>query len=162
MKKSTFLSFLFFGLFAFTSCKGQASKGPTAADNTANAQQTEAKAGSIHLTKAEFLQKVANFETSPNEWKYLGDKPAIIDFYATWCGPCKVVAPLLEQIAEEYAGQLYVYKIDVDKEPELAKQFGIQSIPTLWFVPMKGKPEVKMGALSKEQLKEDVEKMLQK
>ena len=74
----------------------------------------------VHLTKAEFLKKVYNYEVNPNDWKYEGDKPAIVDFYATWCGPCKALAPVLEELAKEYAGKVYIYKIDVDKEEELA------------------------------------------
>lgn len=118
--------------------------------------------GTIHLTRAEFLKKVADYENHSKEWKYLGDKPAIVDFYADWCGPCKMVAPILEELSKEYAGKIYIYKVDVDKEPELAKAFGIQSIPTLWFVPMKGEPQVSMGALSKEQLKGYIDKVLLK
>lgn len=165
MKKSTLLlSFLFVGLLAFTSCKGKAGNDQTSTSNPETSQQVDKKAGSgpVHLTKTEFLKKIADYEKNPKEWKYLGDKPAIIDFYADWCGPCKMVAPLLEQLSEEYAGQIYVYKVDVDKETDLARDFGIQSIPTIWFVPMKGDPQVVQGALPKEQLKEYVEKILLK
>ena len=73
-----------------------------------------------HLTKEEFLNKVANYETNPNEWKFLGERPALIDFYATWCGPCKMLAPVLDELAEEYDGKIDIYKIDVDQEEELA------------------------------------------
>ena len=156
MKKSILLSFL----FAFASCNGTSGNKQAAASETA--QTDKAQSGTIHLTRAEFLTKVADYEKNPNEWKYLGDKPAIIDFYADWCGPCKLVAPLLEDLSKEYAGKIYVYKVDVDKEPELAQAFGIQSIPTIWFVPMKGKPQISMGALSKEQLKEYVNNVLLK
>ena len=96
----------------------------------------------VHLTKAEFLKKVYNYEANPNDWKYEGDKPAIVDFYATWCGPCKALAPVLEELAKEYAGKVYIYKIDVDKEEELAGAFGIRSIPTLLWIPQSGKPTV--------------------
>ena len=160
MKKSILLSFLFVGLFAFASCNGTSGNKQAAASETA--QTDKAQSGTSHLTRAEFLTKVADYEKNPNEWKYLGDKPAIIDFYADWCGPCKLVAPLLEDLSKEYAGKIYVYKVDVDKEPELAQAFGIQSIPTIWFVPMKGKPQISMGALSKEQLKEYVNNVLLK
>ena len=110
------------------------------------------QSGTIHLTRAEFLKKIADYENHSKEWKYLGDKPAIVDFYADWYGPCKMVAPILEELSKEYAGKIYIYKVNVDKEPELARDFGIQSIPTIWFVPMKGEPQVNMGALSKEEL----------
>ena len=116
----------------------------------------------IHLTKAEFLEKVANFEANPNEWKYLGDKPALIDFYADWCGPCKAIAPTLEELAAEYGDEIYVYKIDTEKERELAMAFGIRSIPTLLFVPMNESPQIAQGALPKQQLKEGIEKVLLK
>ena len=76
-----------------------------------------------HLTKEEFLNKVANYETNPNEWKFLGERPALIDFYATWCGPCKMLAPVLDELAEEYDGKIDIYKIDVDQEEELAGLF---------------------------------------
>jgi thioredoxin len=116
--------------------------------------------GTIHLTKAEFLQKVANYETSPNEWKYLGDKPCLIDFYADWCGPCKAVAPILEELAREYGDKIVIYKIDTDKEQELAAAFGIRSIPSLLFVPKTGKPQMAQGAMPKDQLKKAIDEIL--
>ena len=94
------------------------------------------------LTKADFLKKVYNYEANPNEWKFEGNRPAIIDFYATWCGPCKAMAPILDSISKDYAGKIDVYKIDVDKESELAGAFGIQSIPTLLMIPAKGEPKI--------------------
>ncbi len=111
----------------------------------------------VHLTKAEFLNKVYNFEANPNDWKYEGDKPCIVDFYATWCGPCKALAPLLEDLAKEYEGKIYIYKVDVDKEAELAGAFGIQSIPTLLWIPQDGKPTVTQGALPKNELKKMID-----
>ena len=102
-----------------------------------------------HLTKETFLEKVFNYKQN-KEWKYTGDKPCIIDFYADWCGPCKMVAPLLEELSKEYDGKLYVYKIDTEAEQELASVFGIRSIPSLLFVPMEGQPQMAMGALPKE------------
>ena len=98
--------------------------------------------GTIHLTKEEFLKKVVDYENNPTEWKYLGDKPAIIDFYADWCGPCKMIAPVLEELAAEYAGEIYIYKIDTEKEQELAGAFGIRSIPSILFVPMGEAPQM--------------------
>lgn len=103
------------------------------------------------LTKEKFLEKVFNFEEN-SEWKYEGDLPCIIDFYADWCGPCKMVAPVLEEIADEYDGKVHVYKVDTEKEKELAGAFGIQSIPSLLFVPKEGKPQMATGALPKETL----------
>lgn len=164
MKKSLLLSFLLMGSVAFASCKGKTDSSQATTDSTPSVQQVEAQPaeGPVHLSKADFLKKVADYETNPKVWNYLGDKPAIIDFYADWCGPCKVVAPLLDQLSKEYAGQIYVYKINVDKEPDLASAFGIQSIPTIWFVPMKGDPKIVQGALPKEQLKGYVESVLLK
>jgi thioredoxin 1 len=101
------------------------------------------------LTKDTFLSKVFNYETN-KEWKYEGELPCIIDFYADWCGPCKMVAPILEDLAKEYTGKLNVYKIDTEAEQELASVFGIRSIPSLLFVPKEGQPQMAMGALPKE------------
>jgi thioredoxin 1 len=100
------------------------------------------------LDKNTFIEKVFDFEKE-KEWKYRGTLPAIIDFYADWCGPCKMVAPILEKLSTEYEGKLAVYKIDTDKEQELAGAFGIQSIPSLLFVPMTGQPQMTRGALDR-------------
>ena len=123
---------------------------------TSDATETNVK----HLSKKEFLEKIYNYEKNPDKWVYEGDKPAIVDFYATWCGPCKVVAPILEELANEYAGKIVIYKIDTDKERELSAAFGIQSIPTLLFIPMKGDPQVAQGALPKESLKRAIDEFL--
>lgn len=114
----------------------------------------------IHLTKSEFLEKVVNYEKQPDQWNYLGDKPALIDFYADWCGPCKRLSPELERLAQEYDGQIYIYKIDTEQEQELAAVFGIRTIPTLIFVPMKGEPQVAHGALPREDLKKAIDEIL--
>jgi len=100
----------------------------------------------ISLTKSDFITRVMDYEKNKTEWVYKGDKPAIIDFYADWCGPCKKVAPILEEMAAKYAGKVYIYKINIDKEPELAGLFGIRNIPTFLVVPMKGKPSLSSGA----------------
>ncbi|MGL5683250.1 MAG: thioredoxin [Marinifilaceae bacterium] len=114
------------------------------------------------LTKAEFLKKVADYEKNPKGWKYLGDKPALIDFYADWCGPCKSLAPVLEELAKEYDGKIYIYKINTEHEQELASIFGVSSIPTLLFIPMQGDPKIARGALPKHTLKEAIENELLK
>jgi len=116
--------------------------------------------GTMHLTKEEFLLKVDNYQANPQEWKYLGDKHCLIDFYADWCGPCKAVAPILEELAKEFDEQLYIYKIDTEAEQELAAAFGIRSIPSLLFVPMEGKPQMSMGAMPKNQLVESINELL--
>ena len=120
------------------------------------------KMGTIHLTKAQFLTKVANYEDNPTEWKYLGDKPCIIDFYAAWCGPCKTVAPILEDLAKEYEGQIYIYKIDTEAEQELAAAFGIRSIPTILFCPMGEAPQMAQGALPKDAFRKAITEVLLK
>lgn len=102
-----------------------------------------------HLTKETFIEKVFDYENN-KEWKYNGDKPCLIDFYADWCGPCKTVAPLLEELAGEYKGKLNIYKVDTEAEQELAAAFGIKSIPSLLFVPLEGQPQMAMGALPKD------------
>jgi thioredoxin 1 len=103
------------------------------------------------LTKETFLEKVYNFEEN-KDWKYEGNLPCIIDFYADWCMPCKMVAPVLEEISEEYSGKMHVYKVNTENEQELAAAFGIQSIPSLLFVPLEGKPQMAMGALPKDSM----------
>lgn len=111
------------------------------------------------LTKETFLEKVFNYENN-KEWKYEGDKPALIDFYADWCGPCKMVAPILEELAEEYGDKLNIYKIDTEAEQELAGIFGIKSIPSLLFVPSEGQPQMAMGALPKDTFEKAIKDVL--
>jgi thioredoxin 1 len=105
-----------------------------------------------HLTAETFKQKVFNYELN-KEWKFEGTKPAVIDFYADWCGPCKMVAPILEELSSEYAGQIDIYKVNTEDERELSSVFGIQSIPSILFVPVNGQPQMAMGALPKDTFK---------
>ena len=126
------------------------------------AESTQAPGEVVTLNKADFLSKVYNYEKNQTEWVYEGNKPAIIDFYADWCGPCKKVAPILKELAAEYKGEIIIYKINVDNEKELAQAFGIQSIPTLLFIPATGKPQIAQGALSKEQFIEQINNFLLK
>ncbi|MEX2444585.1 MAG: thioredoxin [Alkalispirochaeta sp.] len=112
-----------------------------------------------HLTKDTFLNKVFNYEEN-TEWKYEGDKPAIIDFYAVWCGPCKMVAPVLEELSEEYSEKLKIYKIDTDAEQELASVFNIQSVPSMLFIPVDDKPQMAVGALPKDSIKQAMKDVL--
>ncbi len=146
-------------VIAFTACAGKSTENKQEENKTTNEVK---KMGTIHLTKAEFMAKVANYEANPNEWKYLGDKPCIIDFYASWCGPCKTIAPILEELAKEYDGQIYVYKIDTEKEQDLAAAFGIRSIPSLLFCPMGESPQMAQGAMPKEAFKNAIEEVLLK
>ncbi len=113
----------------------------------------------IKLTTQEFKDKIFNYDTD-KEWKYKDSQPAIIDFYADWCGPCKMVAPVLEELSKEYEGKLVIYKVDTEKEMELSAVFGIQSIPTFLFIPLEDQPMMQPGALSKKVFKQVIEERL--
>lgn len=115
-----------------------------------------------HLNKQEFLEKVYNYEKYPSEWKFQAKRPCLIDFYATWCGPCKTMAPLLEEVAKLYEGKIDVYKIDVDVEKELSAVFGIRSIPTFLFCPVGAQPQIAQGAMPKEVLLKAIKDVLLK
>ena len=112
-----------------------------------------------HLTKDTFREKVFDFENN-KDWKYAGELPCIVDFYADWCGPCKMVAPVLEDLAKEYQGKINIYKVDTEKESELAAMFGIRSIPSILFCPASGKPQMAMGALPKESFVDAIDSIL--
>jgi len=112
-----------------------------------------------HLTKQSFLEKVFNYEQN-TEWKFEGELPCIIDFYADWCGPCKMVAPVLEELSEEFKDKINIFKINTEQETELASAFGIRSIPSLLFVPKNGQPQMAMGALPKETFKQVINDVL--
>jgi thioredoxin 1 len=112
-----------------------------------------------HLTKDSFKTKVFNFEAN-KDWKFEGEKPAIIDFYADWCAPCRLVAPILEELKSEYGDKLDIYKIDTEAERELAGMFGVQSIPSLLFIPSDGQPQMAMGALPKDTFKKAISDVL--
>lgn len=113
-----------------------------------------------HITKAEFLEKVWNFEKNPNEFVYEGTVPCIVDFYATWCGPCKRLAPILDEIQQEYGNQIVIYKVDTGVERDLAAFFGVQSIPTILWCPMQGRPSITKGFIPKENLVTIIDKEL--
>ncbi|MCF8302316.1 MAG: thioredoxin [Bacteroidales bacterium] len=121
---------------------------------------TETSAKPVHLTVETFKQKVFNYEKNPKEWVYEGEKPCIVDFYADWCKPCRLVAPIMKDLAKEYEGQINVYKVDTEKQQELAQVFGIRSIPSVLFVPMEGKPQMTQGALPKETFEKVVNEFL--
>lgn len=116
----------------------------------------------IQMDQQMFLNQVFDYTTGSTDWKYKGEKPAVIDFYATWCGPCRMVAPLLKSLAEEYKDQIVVYKVDTDKEKELSAAMGIQSLPTIVFIPQTGQPQVIVGAADKATFKRAVEEVLLK
>ena len=112
-----------------------------------------------HLTKQTFLEKVFNYEQN-KEWKFEGELPCLIDFYADWCGPCKMVAPIMEKLADDYDGKVNFYKINTETEQELAMAFGIQSIPSLLFIPKEGKPQMAVGALPENTIKQVIDEQL--
>ena len=118
------------------------------------------KMGTISISKEDFVKRVADYESSPNQWKYLGDKPCVVDFYATWCGHCRTLLPILDQLAEEYQDRIYIYKVNVDNERPLSRAFKIKSLPTLFLCPMNGSPRIVQGALPKEQLKTLIDSLL--
>ena len=109
-----------------------------------------------HLTMESFKDKVCEcgLDGGDAQWKYKGDVPAVIDFYADWCGPCKMVSPILEELSNEYEGRLHVYKVDTEAQPELAGAFGITSIPSILFIPVEGKPQMAAGAMPKNSFKQ--------
>jgi len=146
------LFILAFAAISFPGCAGDGGKGTM---KEPAAEQTSVSDGATALiTKDRFLKEIWNYKDSPDEWKFLGSKPVIIDFYADWCGPCKIASPILEEVAQEYKGKIEVYKIDTDQERELASVFGIQSIPSFLYIPVKGKPVMMAGVgRSKEQTK---------
>jgi thioredoxin len=165
--KNTFVGLVLLSVIWLSSCGGAATpeKNPDSILATKSAQSTTntdalpvntasspaiSDGAVVQLTKAMFLEKVYNFEKNPKEWVFAGDKPCIIDFYADWCRPCKMVAPIMAELAEKYKGQITVYKINTDQERELAQFFGIQSIPTMYFCPATGDPQMAQGALPKE------------
>jgi thioredoxin len=169
MKKLVFI--LAVAVISLQSCNaGQAkNKGNenNASDTPAEtvSQSNAVDGGTVKLNKAKFLAEVWDYENSPKEWNYKGTKPALIDFYADWCGPCKIAAPILEELSGEYAGKITIYKIDTQVEQELAAVFGIQGIPAFLYIPLDGKPSMTSGiARSKEETKkmfqENIDNML--
>lgn len=162
MKKTIFLMALT-ALVGLSACSSQTnSKATTETKQNNNKQVKEKKMKVTELTTAAFKKEVMDFDKHPNEWLFEGKRPAVIDFYATWCGPCKATAPIVEALAEVYAGKVDFYKVDVDAQEELASFFGIRSIPTLLFIPQEGKPSMQVGAMNRQQLEDVIKKTLLK
>ncbi len=169
MKKLLFI--LAVAVISLQSCNAGQAKNNGNEKNTSDipaetvSQNTAADGGTVKLNKTKFLAEVWDYESSPKEWKYKGTKPALIDFYADWCGPCKIASPILEEISKEYAGKITIYKIDTQVEQELAAVFGISGIPAFLYIPLDGKPSMTSGiARSKEDtkkmFKENIDNML--
>lgn len=156
MHNKLFIMIMMIAALFSTSCTSAKQK-----QQTTNKQEAK-KMNTTELTLSEFKNKVMDFEKDPDNWNYKGDKPAIIDFYATWCGPCKATAPILDSLAEEYKDRIIVYKVDVDKEQELASMFGIRSIPSLLFIPMQGDPKMQVGAMGRMDLENAIKNTLLK
>ena len=149
-------------IFALLACAAlMFSCGGSTANNSECNKGCDAKepAEVVKITSAEFAAKVADINS---EWKYLGDKPAVVDFYADWCGPCQRQAPILEEVAKKYEGQIYVYKVNTDESQDVASAFVDQGIPTLLFIPMTGEPAINVGLMSQEEVEKAVEDILLK
>lgn len=116
----------------------------------------------INLSENEFIQHVADFRATHSAWHYFGNRPAIVDFYAGWCGPCKALAPILEELADTYKDQVIFYKVDVDRCETLAEAYDIRSIPTTLFIPMQGRPLKMVGAISKKEVDRQIHEVLLK
>ncbi len=154
---------------AMTSCSQTGDRNTAARKSTAAVAESDGKSGNgvsdgkvNYLTTEDFRTLVMDYKKNPQEWVYKGRRPAVVDFYATWCGPCRMMSPIVEEIAKDYSGKVDFYKVDVDKEKELASVFGIQSIPTFLFIPEKGTPTVQMGAMEKAEFEELVKSAIAK
>jgi len=164
MKKLVFILIAVFTLQ--TSITSQAENNSNRSTSTpAEGKFAKGESETVKLNKAKFLQEVWDYEASPKEWKYKGDKPAMIDFYADWCGPCKTAAPILEELSVEYSGKIVIYKVDTQVERELASVFGVSGIPAFLYIPMEGKPSMTSGiarskADTKKMFKERIDKLL--
>ena len=163
MKRAT-LILTVMAAMALTACSANSGKkdNNTKQVNKVSTNKTKKNMTVQELTTSAFKTKVMDYEKHPKEWVFEGDKPAIIDFYATWCGPCKATAPILEELANDYAGKIDVYKVDVDQQQELAALFGVRSIPSLLFIPKDGQPQMQVGAMNKQQFEQAIKATLLK
>lgn len=156
-----FFSIVLIASIGLFSCGSSNGKNDPAGESQTSATSTETEAGKvIQMNKAMFIEKVFNYEVNPNDWKYLGEKPCIIDFYADWCGPCKKVAPVMAELAGQYKDQIVIYKVNTDQERELAQIFNIRSIPSILYCPADGKPQMTMGALPKAEFEKMIKELL--
>lgn len=160
--KQIILSVALVTIVALTACTQTREKANTAsvASTAATSGDQSADGKVIQMNKAMFLEKVFNYEKNPDKWTYLGDKPAIIDFYADWCGPCKKVAPIMSELATQYKDDIVIYKVNTDQERELAGVFNIRSIPSILYIPAEGQPTMTMGALPKAEFEKMIKDLL--
>ncbi|MCF8231026.1 MAG: thioredoxin [Bacteroidales bacterium] len=155
--KSLFILAILAGLI-FSSCSGNETK----ANGSGDEDKNETSGKPIHLTKETFKTKVMNYEENKKQWVFEGNKPCVIDFYADWCQPCKKIAPIMKDLAKEYEGEINVYKVDTEKQKELARVFGIKSIPSILFCPKDGKPQMTRGVMPKKRFVNIVDELLLK
>lgn len=159
-------AFIFTSALSTYACTGSNAQSTSSTTDSPNKIQTEnpqAQSGEvIQMDKALFISKVCDYETYKEEWRYKGDKPAIIDLYADWCGPCRMTAPILKELAKEYVDKIVIYKVNVDKERELAALFNATSIPLFVFIPVKGLPQLYRGAADKATYKKIIDEFLLK
>lgn len=144
MKKLAFIVLILTPLF-LQACQGTgASENDKKNQNETVATDENKTEAAIHITGEEFREKIMDYRNS-QEWNFKGDKPCLVDFYADWCAPCRITSPIIEDLAEQYQGKINVYKVDVDKEKELASVMGIRSIPSFLYCPVEGKPRMNSG-----------------
>lgn len=164
MKKLGYLSvlvvFLFIGCSNASGDKGTGSTTVQTAASTGDEKTAEVSAKPIKLTAETFKDLVMDYDKNPQQWVFEGDKPAIVDFYADWCRPCRMISPIMEELAVEYQGQVNFYKVDTDAEKELAAVFGITSLPTVVFIPAAGNPSAQKGAMAKESYQQIIDQFL--
>ncbi len=158
----TLSALLFFGCSGTSGSKEGNVSNNMNSQAAATAPATTVSSGTEHLTAQTFKLKVMDYDKNPKQWVFAGDKPCIVDFYADWCRPCRMIAPYLEELAVEYQGRINVYKVDTDDQKELAGVFGIESLPTVLFVPMQGNPSAQKGAMTKEAYKKIIDEFLLK
>ena len=158
MKKSSFI-ILVLSVVMLASCKNAANTNDSSS-KLANKFDNQGKV--MQTNKLNFLDVIMDYEKNPHSWVFKGEKPCVVDFYADWCKPCKMVAPIMEELAKEYEGKINIYKVNIDNEKELAQFFQIESIPAILFVPQNGNPSMQAGAMSKEQYKQLFENLISK
>jgi thioredoxin len=168
MKKGSFLVMDLLFVLAI-GCSGQSDKSSSSKNKTfAPATATVASNNlPVHITKVDFVKLVMDYKKNPETWIFAGNKPCMVDFYADWCGPCKVTSPILEELSKEYAGKINIYKVNIDQERELASLFNVQSIPTFLFCPMEGNPTISSGIANtpdatKQMFREQINQLLLK